>query len=75
MIVGKEHRLWSSALCCLLHSPIIFVRTLFSAYISTSVWETQDSHPYKNTGESIVLYFVIFIYLDSKLEDASFCTE
>ena len=83
MIVGEEHRLWSSALCCLLHSPIIlsllgpdiFVRTLFSAYIPTSMWETQVSHPYKNTGKDIVLYFVIFIFLDSKLNDARFCTE
>jgi hypothetical protein len=49
MIVGEEHRLWSSALCCLLHSPItlsnlgsdIFVRTVFSAYISSSMWQTQ----------------------------------
>jgi hypothetical protein len=48
MIVGEKHRLWSSALCCLLHTPIIlsllgldiFVRTLFSTYISTSIWET-----------------------------------
>jgi hypothetical protein len=29
----------------------------------------QVSHPYKTTGIIIVLYVLIFVFLDSKLED------
>jgi hypothetical protein len=35
----------------------------------------QVSHPYKTTDKIIVLYILIFIFLDSKLEDTSCCTE
>ena len=33
------------------------------------------SHPYKTTWKIIVLYILIFIYLDRKLEDKRFCTK
>jgi hypothetical protein len=33
------------------------------------------SHPYITRGNFIVLYILIFIFLDSTLEDKRFCTE
>jgi hypothetical protein len=35
----------------------------------------QVSHPNKTTGKIIVLYDLIFEFVDSKLEDKIFCTE
>jgi hypothetical protein len=33
------------------------------------------SHPYKTTRKIIILCILIFMFLDHKLEDKSFCTE
>jgi len=79
-ILGEEYRSLSSSLRSFLHSPItssllgpnILINTLFSNTLSL---RDQVSHPYKTTGEIIVLYILILKFLDNKVEDKGFCNE
>ena len=86
IILGEGYRSLSSSLCSFLHSPVtsfllgsdILLSTLFSNTLSLRsplIVSDHNSHPYKTTGPIMVLYVLIFILLDNKLEDKIFCAE
>ena len=69
-----------------LHSPVtssllgpnILLKTMFSntlSFLSSRNVNDQVSDPYKTTDKIVVLYILIFKFLDSNLEDKRFCTE
>ena len=79
-IFGEEYRPLSSSLCSFLHSPVtssflgpnILLSTLFSNTLtlrSSPNVSDQVSHPYTTIGNIKVLYILIFVFLDSKLDD------
>ena len=86
IIFVEEYRSLSSSLCSFLHlsvtsslwGPNILLSTLFSNTLSLCSplnLSDQVSHPYKKKSKIVVLYILIFVFLDSKLEDSRFCTE
>ena len=73
-ILGEEYRWFSSSLCSLLHSPVtssllgtnIPLNTMFSntlSSLSSCNASDQVSHPYKTTGNIIVLYILIVLHV------------
>jgi len=70
---------WSSQLPCYLVPlrPMYFpqhLSNILSLCSSLSV-RNQTSHPYKTRGKITILCVLIFMFLDSKLEDKRFCTK
>jgi len=85
IIFGEEYRSLSYSLCSFFHSlvtssllgPNILLSTLFSITLTLRSFlnvSDQVSHPYKTTDKIIVLFVLIFIFLDSELEDTRYCS-
>jgi hypothetical protein len=82
IILGEEYKQWSSSLCSFLQPrvisclfrPNIVLNTLISNSLSLcSILNVIDqvSHPYRATVNIIVLYILIFTFLDSRQDDKS----
>jgi len=85
-ILGEECRSLSFSLCSFLQSPITLSLLGSNILLSTLFWNTvsqcsslnENNHVsllYKKTGTILLLYILIFQFLNSKLEDKRFCTE
>ena len=86
-ILGEQYRSVSSSLCSFLHSPVtsfllgpnILLYTLQVLSNTLSLRSSlcvsgHVSYPYKTVVTIIILYILIFMFLDSKLKDKRFCT-
>jgi hypothetical protein len=82
--LGEVYKSLSSSLCSFLHfsvpasliGPNILLSTLFSNILnlrSSLNAGDQVAHPYKTTSKILILYVLIFVFVDSKLEDKRLC--
>jgi hypothetical protein len=80
IVFGETYRSYSSRSpdTSSLVGPCILISILFSDTLSQCFFlrvKHQVSYPCKITGKIIVLRILIFIFLDSDLEERRFCTE
>ena len=78
--LGEEYNACSSALCNLLHSPVISSLLVPDIFLSTLFWNAlnlwdQVSQPYSTTGNIIVLYVLTFSFLESRQVGKIFSSE
>jgi hypothetical protein len=85
IILGEEYKLRSSSLCSFLQPPVTsplfgpnILNTLFTNTLSLcSSLNVRDkvSLPYRTTVKIVVLYILIFMFLDSRWENKIFWTK
>ena len=86
MQIIKQCKSLSSSLCSFLLSSVsssllglnnpLSTLFLYTLTLRSSLnANDQVSHPYKTTGQILVLYTLTVIFLDSQREDKGFCTE
>lgn len=54
-------------------SSVTLRPNIFLSLCSPSMWQTRFHTHKKSTGKIIILYILIFIFLDIKMEDKKFC--
>jgi hypothetical protein len=85
-ILDEEYRFWNSLLRIFFHflvtlfhlGPNIHLNNLFSNTLSLRSFlnvNDQVSHLYKTKGKIIVLYILIFKFVNSNLKDKRFCAK
>ena len=86
ILFGEEYKSVSSSLCSFLHYPVISSLLGPNILLSTLFFKNPQPTffpqcgrpsltPVKTTNKIIFPCILIFIYMDSKLEDKRFCTE
>jgi hypothetical protein len=71
IMFGELYKLWSYSLCSFLQPPVtssLLEPNTLSLCSSLNVRE-QVSHPYRTASKVVILYILIFTFIDSRRED------